>query len=166
MNGCAIGHLLSGDLALSLESKTGGIMRLILTAVAVMFLIPFATAAPCGSVPRTDARWKALDRQFATIEIATFRKDPKLLFGVYAPDFEAHQFDGEVWKFDQSAAYSTAGMDQVKENISLSNTILSLTECGTNTVIATVLQQWSRKQMSLGKERLYQTTTVQDETWV
>jgi hypothetical protein len=57
-------------------------------------------------------------------------------------------------------------MDQVKENMSLSNTILSLTECGANTVVATVLQQWSRKQMGLGKERLYQTTTVQDETWV
>ena len=141
-------------------------MRLILTSVALMFLTPLAAASPCESVPKTDARWQALDRQFATIEIATFKKDPKLLFSVYAPDFEAHQFNGEVWKFDQSAAYSAAGMDQVKENISLSNTILSLTECGTNTVVATVLQQWSRKQMSLGKERLYQTTTVQDETWM
>jgi hypothetical protein len=30
----------------------------------------------------------------------------------------------------------------------------------------TVLQQWSRRQASQGKLRLYQTVTVQDETWV
>lgn len=30
----------------------------------------------------------------------------------------------------------------------------------------TVLQQWSRRQASHGKLRLYQTVTVQDETWV
>lgn len=133
---------------------------------AAMFLLPFAGASECRPVPKTDARWEALDRQYATIEIGTFKKDPKLLFSVYSSDFEAHQFNGEVWKFNQSAAYSMAGMDQVKENISLSNTILSLSACGPRILVATVLQQWSRKQMSHGKERLYQTTTVQDETWV
>jgi hypothetical protein len=42
-------------------------------------------------------------------------------------------------------------MDQVKENISMSNTILSLGECAPDTLFATVLQQWSRKQMILAK---------------
>jgi len=141
-------------------------MRIILIAVAAMLISPSARASECRTVPRDDARWAALDRRYAIIETGTFNRDPKLLFSVYSPDFEAHQFNGEVWKFSQSAAYSTAGMDQVKENISLSNTILTLTECDPHTLVATVLQQWSRKQMSLGKVRLYQTTTVQDETWV
>jgi hypothetical protein len=44
--------------------------------------------------------------------------------------FEAHQFNGDVWSFKQSASYSTAGFDQVKQNISISNTILNLEGCG------------------------------------
>jgi hypothetical protein len=74
-------------------------------------------------------------------------------------------FNGEVWSFKQSATYSTAGFDQVKENLSISNTILDLMSCGARTLKATVLQQWSRRQLSAGQLRLYQTTTVQDETW-
>jgi hypothetical protein len=74
-------------------------------------------------------------------------------------------FNGQVWSFKQSASYSTAGFDQVKENISISNTILDLTSCGATNLKATVLQQWSRRQLSAGQLRLYQTTTVQDETW-
>ena len=54
----------------------------------------------------------------------------------------------------------------MKQNISISNTILDLQICGQETLKVTVLQQWSRRQMSLGKLRLYQTTTVQTETWV
>ena len=131
-------------------------------------MVPFAVSLflACHSVSAADPAWAAIDRQYATIERATFTKDPKLLFSVYAPDFEAHQFNGQVWKFDQSAAYSTAGMEQVTQNISLSNTILTLSLCDANTAVATVLQQWSRRQRSRGQERLYQTTTVQDETWV
>jgi len=53
----------------------------------------------------------------------------------------------------------------VKENLSISNTILDLISCGAMTLKATVLQQWSRRQLSAGQLRLYQTTTVQDETW-
>lgn len=140
-------------------------MKVILAAAAVL-LLPAAGASECRTVPKADARWDARDRQYAVIEAGTFRKDPKLLYSVYAPNFEAHQFNGEVWKFSQSAAYSTAGMGQVTENISLSNTILSLSACDRQTLAATVLQQWSRRQMSLGRVRLYQTTTVQDETWV
>jgi hypothetical protein len=54
----------------------------------------------------------------------------------------------------------------VKQNISISNTILDLQICGQETLKVTVLQQWTRRQMSLGKLRLHQTTTVQTETWV
>ena len=104
--------------------------------------------------------------QYAVLEKATIAKDTRQLFSVYAPDFEAHMFNGEVWSFKKSTAYSAAGFDQVKENISLSDTILSLTDCGAGSLKVTVLQQWSRRQMSHGALRLYQTTTVQDETWV
>jgi hypothetical protein len=125
-----------------------------------------ARAEVCSPLPKGDARWQQLDGQYARIEQATVANNAKQLFAVYAPDFEAHQFNGEVWSFKQSASYSTAGFDQVKENISISNTILDLQSCGPATLKATVLQQWSRRQMSLGKLRLYQTTTVQAETWV
>jgi len=120
----------------------------------------------CSPLPKGDARWQQLDGQYARIERAMVANNAKQLFAVYAPDFEAHQFSGDVWSFKQSASYSTAGFDQVKENISISNTILDLQSCGPGTLRATVLQQWTRRQMSLGKLRLYQTTTVQAETWV
>lgn len=113
-----------------------------------------------------DPRWQHLDGQYARIERATIAKDPKQLFAVYAPDFEAHMLNGKVWSFKESADYSTSGFDQVKENLSISNTLLDLRTCGPMVLKATVLQQWSRRQMWFGKLRLFQTVTVQDETWV
>ena len=125
-----------------------------------------AHAETCTPLPNGDARWQQLEGRYARIERATVANNAKQLFAVCAPDFEAHQFDGEVWSFKRSASYSTAGFDQVKQNISISNTILDLQTCGQETSKVTVLQQWTRRQMSLGKLRLYQTTTVQTETWV
>ncbi len=124
-----------------------------------------AYAEDCAPVSREDARWHQLHSQYIRIERATIANDAKQLFALYAPGFEAHQFNGEVWSYKQSATYSTAGFDQVKENLSISNTILDLMSCGATTLKATVLQQWSRRQLSEGQLRLFQTTTVQDETW-
>ena len=53
-------------------------------------------------------------------------KDAKQLFAVYAPDCEAHTLNGEISSFAQSVAYSTAAFDQVKEDISISNTLLDV----------------------------------------
>ena len=141
--------------------------RFVSTALFTYALLSgYAHAEVCSPLPKGDARWQQLDGQYARIERAMVANNAKQLFAVYAPDFEAHQFNGEVWSFKQSASYSTAGFDQVKENISISNNILDLQSCGPATLKATVLQQWTRRQMSLGKLRLYQTTTVQAETWV
>ena len=68
-------------------------MRIILIAAAAMLICPSARASECRTVPRDDARWKALDRRYAIIETGTFNRDPKLLFSVYSPDFEAHRFN-------------------------------------------------------------------------
>jgi len=138
--------------------------------VAILFtsflLSGYSRAEVCSIVAKEDARWQQLDGQYARIERATVAKDAKRLFAVYDPDFEAHMLNGQVWKFKDSASYSTAAFDQVKENISISNTILDLQNCGPTTLKATVLQHWSRRQMIKGQLRLFQTTTVQDETWV
>jgi len=120
----------------------------------------------CSDVPKGDPRWEQIDGQYAWIERAMVAKDAKLLFAVYAPDFEAHTLSGEVSSFKQSVAYSTAALDQVKEDISISNTLLDGKSCGPAMLKVTVLQQWSRRQASHGKLRLYQPVTVQDETWV
>lgn len=120
----------------------------------------------CSAVPPGDPRWQRLDEQYARIERAMVASDTTQLFAVYAPDFEAHTPNGEVWSFQKSAAYSTAGFEQVKENVSISDMILNLTSCGPTVLQATVLQQWSRRQLKGGTLRLCQTTTVQDETWV
>src|ERR1051326_4921495 len=93
--------------------------RRLLATASLLLLMPLTARGACQAIAIGDPRWKAIDQQYATIERATFAKDPKLLFSVYAPDFEAHQFNGQVWKFSDSAAYSTAGLKVVKENISL-----------------------------------------------
>jgi hypothetical protein len=126
----------------------------------------FVRGQTCSAVPRDDPRWHQLDAQYARIEQATIAKDAKQLLATYAPDFEAHMINSRVWSIKESWAYVQAGFDQVKENISISNLILSLDSCGPQALKATVLQQWSRRQMSFGKMRLYQTATVQDETWI
>jgi hypothetical protein len=117
-------------------------------------------------VPKGDPRWQQIDAQYARIERAMIAKDAKQLFALYAPDFEVHTLDGKISSFGQSVAYSTAAFDQVKEDISISNTLLDMQACEPAMLKVTVLQQWSRRQMSHGKLRLYQTVTVQDETWV
>jgi hypothetical protein len=140
--------------------------RWILVGLVVLCVVATdARADDCAPVPRGDVRWHQLRGQYIRIERATIANDAKQLFALYAPGFEAHMFNGQVWSFKQSATYSTAGFDQVKENLSISNTILDLISCGATTVKATVLQQWSRRQLSEGQLRLFQTTTVQDETW-
>ena len=131
-----------------------------------LLLSEHAHAEICSPLPKRDARWQQLDSQYARIELATVANNAKQLFAIYTPNFETHQFNCEVWSFKQSASYSTAGFYQVKENISISNTILNLQSCGPATLKATVLQQWTRRQISLDKLRLYQTTTVQAETCV
>jgi|SRR5271170_3240433 len=135
----------------------------------LLFLVISCSApgfAECSSVAPDTGIWRDIDQQYSKIEHAMLARDAKALFSVYAPDFEAHNFDGSVWKFKDSAAYSTAGFDQVKENIHLSNTIIGIVSCSPGQVKATVLQQWTRMQESFGKVRRYETTTVQDETWI
>ena len=72
-------------------------------------------SAECSSQTRGAPAWRAIDRQYSVIERATFAKDAAALFSVYSPDFEAHNIDGSVWKFRDSAAYSAGGFGQVKE---------------------------------------------------
>ena len=120
----------------------------------------------CKPVPKSDREWNEIDMQYAKLERAMLDRDAKALFALYAPDFEAHMLNGQVWKFSQSAAYSTAGLEHVKKNINLSNTIIGMESCSPDSAKATVIQQWARMQVSFGKLRKYETTTVQDETWV
>jgi hypothetical protein len=56
-----------------------------------------ALAGACSPLSKGDARWQQLDREYARIEQATVANNAKQLFAVYAPDFEAHQFNGEVF---------------------------------------------------------------------
>ena len=56
--------------------------------------------------------------------------------------------NGEISSFKQFVSYSTAAFDQVKEDISISNTLLDVESCGPAMLKVTVLQQ---------------TVTVQDE---
>lgn len=141
-------------------------VRLVLPLCSLLLGLTGARGQVCSDVANGDPRWKQLDSQYARIERAMIAKDANQLFAVYAPDFEAHMANGQIWSLKQSAAYSTAGFDSVKENISISNMLLNLQQCGSDRVKVTVLQQWSRRQMAAGKLRLFQTGTVQDETWV
>ena len=58
-----------------------------------------ACAQAYSPMPNGDPRWQRLDGQYARIERATVANNAQQLFAVYAPDFEAHMFNGEVWSF-------------------------------------------------------------------
>jgi hypothetical protein len=63
-----------------------------------LLLVPgIARGQACSAVPNGHPRWQQLDCQYARIERATVANDAKQLFAVYAPDFEAHMPNGEVW---------------------------------------------------------------------
>jgi hypothetical protein len=137
-----------------------------MTRLVCPFLAALPLFAQCSDVSKDNHLRTAIDHQYAVIEHATFAKDTMELYSVYSPDFEAVNIDGGVWKFKDSAAYTTSGFDQVKENIHLNNTIVAMVSCKSGEVKATVLQQWTRMQQSFGKLRRFETNTVQDETWV
>lgn len=81
-------------------------------------------------MPKGHRRWQQIDAQYARIERAIIARDAKQLSVVYAPDFEVHTLSSEISSFKQSAAYSTAALEQAKEDISISNTPLDLQSCG------------------------------------
>lgn len=143
-------------------------MKAAMIALILMLaaLCPPSIHADCKELATASAEWRAVDQQYAKLERAMLAKDAKALFALYSPDFEAHNINGSVWKFKDSAAYSSAGFEQVKENLHLNNTIIGMVSCAPGKVKATMLQQWSRMQESYGKVRRYETVTVQDETWV
>jgi hypothetical protein len=64
-----------------------------------------ACAHACSPMPNGDPRWQQLDGQYARIERATVANNAQQLFAVYAPDFEAHMFNGEVWCFKKTRTY-------------------------------------------------------------
>jgi len=140
-------------------------MELSFGLILLFVCLPASGFAECTQADNDASTRRALETQYATIERATFAKDAAALFSVYAPDFEAHNINGSVSKFRDSAAYVTAGFDPVKQNIHLSNTIVGMVSCATRQVKATVLQQWTRMQESSGELRRYETNTVRDETW-
>jgi hypothetical protein len=97
----------------------------------------------CSAVAKGDLRWQQLDGRYARIERATVANDAKQLFAGYATDFEARMLNGEVWTYKKSAAYSTAGFEQVKENLSISHATGSAKlwpKCSQSHGFATVVQ--------------------------
>jgi len=152
-------------------------MRLLLTAL--LFSISCAASVVTAQqTPKLDPKcnelvvsdksypvWKAIDAQYARLAEAMRKKDVDALFALYTPDFHAVTPTGEVWTRERSLAYQRNGIAQVKETTHISNTILRLTICG-DEATATVLQQWYRTQMMVGKPRRVETNAVQDEQWV
>ena len=153
-------------------------MRLLLTSALLLSIWCAASLVTAQQTPKTDSKcneeivsdkshpvWKAIDAQYARLAEAMRRKDVDALFALYTPDFHAVTPTGEVWTRERSLAYQRNGLAQVKETTHISNTILRLTICG-DEATATVLQQWYRTQMMVGKLRRVDTNAVQDEQWV
>ncbi len=109
--------------------------------------------------------WKALQAQYAKLAEALKKKDINALFALYTPDFRAVTPTGEVWSRERSLAYQRNGLAQVKETTHISNTIVRLILHGENAATASVLQQWYRTQMMVGKLCRVETHAVQDEEW-
>lgn len=108
---------------------------------------------------------RALEAQYAKIAEAQRNNDIEALRSLRTLDFTVKLPNGETWDLETSLNYSRRGFEQVQSNISISNTIESLT-VNKNEAVAVVHQQWSRMQMKGGKLRRVDTSSVQRETWV
>src|SRR5580704_16486048 len=105
-------------------------MAVMAAAFGALRLCAVAAADPaCNGIAPSDPAWVQIDAQYGKLERAQLAKDPKALFALYAPDFEAHNRDGSVWKFAQSASYANAGFADVKKNIHMSDTIIGMASC-------------------------------------
>ena len=149
-------------------------MRLLLTSALLLSISCAASVVTAQQTPKCNEEvvsdrshpvWKAIDAQYARLAEAMRKKDADALFALYTPDFHAVTPTGEVWTRERSLVYQRNGLAQVNETTHISNTILRLTICG-DQATATVLQQWYRTQMMVGKLRRVDTNAVQDEKWV
>ena len=149
-------------------------MRLLLTSALLLSISCAASVVTAQQTPKCNEEvvsdrshpvWKAIDAQYARLAEAMRKKDADALFALYTPDFHAVTPTGEVWTRERSLAYQRNGLAQVNETTHISNTILRLNICG-DEATATVLQQWYRTQMMVGKLRRVDTNAVQDEKWV
>jgi Domain of unknown function (DUF4440) len=108
---------------------------------------------------------RALEEQYARLAQANRDKNLAALLALRSPDFTAKLPNGQVWNYEQAAAYSRAAFEQVQSIISLTNDIQTIEVHG-NEAVAIVHQQWSRMQIKAGKLRRVDTSAVQRETWV
>ncbi len=153
-------------------------MRLLLTSALLFSFLFAASIVTAQEMPKPSQKcndvivrdnshlvWKAIDAQYAKLAEAMRKKDLDSLFALYAPEYHVVMPNGEVWTREKSLAYQRGGLEQVKETIHISNTILRIAICG-DEATATVLQQWYRTQMMSGKFRRVETNAVQDEKWL
>ena len=108
---------------------------------------------------------RALEEQYAKIAAAQLNKDIDALRATRVADFTVDMPNGQKWDLETSLNYSRTGFQQVKSNISISNTIESLDVHG-DQAVAVVHQRWSRMQVKAGQLRRVDTEAIQTETWV
>ena len=134
------------------------------TSLRAQQAVPRPRCAGAVISDTANATWKQIDERYFTLADAIRSKDVDAIFALYTPDYQVAMPNGEVWSRERSLAYQRDGLARVQETRHVSNTIMRLTECD-NGVMATVLQQWYRTQMTAGKVRLVETNTLQDELW-
>jgi hypothetical protein len=106
----------------------------------------------------------ALEAQYAKSAQAYFDGTPDVILALRAPDFSVQLPSGGRWTAEESAAYVKAGFIQVERNLHVSFDIEALTVRG-DTAIATIHQQWKRKQQKAGQLRSVDTEAHQREWW-
>ena len=108
---------------------------------------------------------RALEEMYAKMAEALRNKDIEALRATRTSDFSVDMPNGQKWDLETSLNYSRAGFQQVRTNISMSDTIESLDVHG-DTAVAVMHQRWSRMQMKAGQLRRVDTEAIQTETWV
>ena len=114
-------------------------------------LAPILLAVACHALAPSAPAWRAIDAQYAKIAEASRTKNLDALAALYDPQFRVTGPNDAHLDYKQSLEYSRAAFRLMTEQLHLTNTILRLEACGDDQVTATVLQQWSRWQVSFGK---------------
>jgi ketosteroid isomerase-like protein len=106
----------------------------------------------------------ALEAQYAKSAQAYFDDAPEVILALRAPEFSVEMPNGGRWTSEESAAYVKTAFTQVERNLRVSFDIEALTVRG-DTAIATIHQQWKRKQQKGGQLRDVDSEAHQREWW-
>jgi uncharacterized protein (TIGR02246 family) len=125
-------------------------------------------SASSGTVSQAELQTirRAIEGQYAKLAEAIKNKDFEGFQSVRTADFSTIALNGEPQTTEQMVARTRLLLSVIQPPMEVSFEILNINPRGTENVVVTIRQRFSRMQDIAGKLRPIETAVTQDETWV